>query len=77
VRLAGDRLSPTSGRTTNKPAHPDLATAMAISGAAASSYGASVDADPTALLAFSNVRLGFWSPAHGKGRRSLQDLSAC
>jgi hypothetical protein len=46
-------------RTNNAP--PDLATAMAISGAAASSYmGLGSMPTLTALLTFLNVRLGFW-----------------
>jgi hypothetical protein len=46
-------------RTNNLPA--DLATAMAISGAAASSYmGLSSMPTLTALLTFLNIRLGFW-----------------
>jgi hypothetical protein len=46
-------------RTNNLPA--DLATAMAISGAAASSYmGLGSMPTLTALLTFLNIRLGFW-----------------
>ena len=46
-------------RTNNYPA--DLATAMAISGAAASSYmGLGSMPTLTALMTFLNVRLGFW-----------------
>ena len=46
-------------RTNNSP--PDLATAMAISGAAASSYmGLGSMPTLTALLTFLNLRLGFW-----------------
>src|SRR5262249_42054666 len=46
-------------RTNNYPV--DLATAMAISGAAASSYmGLGSMPTLTALMTFLNVRLGFW-----------------
>jgi hypothetical protein len=59
---------PTSAwRTNNSP--PDLATAMAISGAAASSYmGLGSMPTLTALMTFLNVRLGFWilRPDHKK-----------
>jgi hypothetical protein len=51
---------PTSRWKTND-APPDLATAMAVSGAAASSYmGLESMPTLTALLTFLNVRLGFW-----------------
>jgi hypothetical protein len=52
--------SPTPEWRTNNAA-PDLATAMAISGAAASSH-MGLGSHPTlrALLAFLNIRLGFW-----------------
>src|SRR5262249_40184676 len=54
------RYYPTaSWETNNSP--PALATAMAISGAAASSYmGLGSMPTLTALLTFLNVRLGFW-----------------
>ena len=67
--------SPTAGyletskwKTNGDPA--DLATAMAISGAAVSSYmGLGSMPTLTALLIFLNVRLGFWirNPNHKKG----------
>jgi predicted acylesterase/phospholipase RssA len=51
---------------TNK-APPDLATAMAISGAAASPYmGLGSMPTLTALLTFLNVRLGFWMLQPGR-----------
>jgi len=57
-------------RTNNAP--PDLATAMAISGAAASSH-MGIESMPslTALLTFLNVRLGFWV-LHPKRRKWLK-----
>jgi hypothetical protein len=57
-------------RTNN--AAPDLATAMAISGAAASSH-MGLDSMPTltALLTFLNVRLGFWI-LHPKWKKLLR-----
>jgi hypothetical protein len=50
-------------------AKPDLATAMAVSGAAASSH-MGLDAMPTlvALMTFLNVRLGFWIRRPGYNR---------
>ena len=48
----------------------DLATAMAVSGAAASSHmGAASVPSLSALLTLLNVRLGYWirQPSHGKG----------
>jgi hypothetical protein len=54
-------------RTNNSP--PDLATAMAISGAAASPYmGLGSMPTLTALLTFLNVRLGFWMLQPGRNR---------
>ena len=57
-------------RTNNAP--PDLATAMAISGAAASSH-MGIESMPSlaALLTFLNVRLGFWV-LHPKRRKWLK-----
>jgi hypothetical protein len=57
-------------RTNNAP--PDLATIMAISGAAASSH-MGIESMPTltALLTFLNVRLGFWI-LHPKRREWLK-----
>jgi hypothetical protein len=50
---------PANWKTNDAP--PDLATAMAISGAAASSHmGLGSMPTLTALLTFLNVRLGFW-----------------
>ncbi|HME41175.1 MAG TPA: hypothetical protein VKG63_19625 [Steroidobacteraceae bacterium] len=47
---------------------PDLATAMAVSGAAASSHmGLSAMPTLVALLTFLNIRLGFWIPRPGGG----------
>jgi hypothetical protein len=54
-----------SWKTNNSPA--DLATAMAVSGAAVSSYmGLGSMPSLTALLIFLNIRLGFWiwNPVH-------------
>jgi hypothetical protein len=54
-------------RTNNSA--PDLATAMAISGAAASPYmGLGSMPTLTALLTFLNVRLGFWMLQPGRKR---------
>ena len=60
-------------RTNGAPT--DLATAMAVSGAAVSSYmGLGSMPSLTALLTFLNVRLGFWirKPAHGTGSENLR-----
>src|SRR4051812_17308892 len=57
LRRAFGRLR--KGKTNGADA--DLATAMAVSGAAASSYmGLGSIPSLTALLTFLNVRLGFW-----------------
>jgi hypothetical protein len=64
---ATDYFPTAAWQTNNAP--PDLATAMAISGAAASSHmGLGSMPTLTALLTFMNVRLGFWilHPTHGK-----------
>ena len=51
-------------------ADADLATAMAVSGAAASSYmGLGSISSLTALLTFLNVRLGFWALRPGRNVR--------
>jgi hypothetical protein len=58
-----------TGEWKTNDARPDLATAMAVSGAAASSHmGLGSMPTLTALLTFMNVRLGFWilHPTHGK-----------
>jgi hypothetical protein len=58
-----------TGKWRTNNAAPDLATAMAISGAAASPYmGLGSMPTLTALLTFLNVRLGFWMLQPGRKR---------
>jgi hypothetical protein len=54
----------------------DLATVMAVSGAAASSYmGLGTEPTLTALLAFMNIRLGFWLKQPGRPGRETPGFS--